>query len=54
MQHPNEGHRQRLRQRMIKEGLTNFQDHEVLEMLLFQFLPRKDTNTRCASSYRPW
>lgn len=44
MQHPNEGHRQRLRQRMIKEGLTNFQDHEVLEMLLFQFLPRRDTN----------
>ena len=40
----NDGHRQRLRNRMMNEGLTGFADHEVLELLLFQYLPRKDTN----------
>ena len=44
MAHENEGHRARLRERMLKEGLSSFQDHEVLEMLLFQYLPRHDTN----------
>lgn len=44
MAHENDGHRNRLRERMLKEGLSNFQDHEVLEMLLFQYLPYKDTN----------
>ena len=40
----NEGHRARMRQRMMKEGLDSFQDHEILEFLLFQYIPRKDTN----------
>ena len=44
MANENNGHRQRLRERMIKEGLQSFQDHEILEMLLFQYLPRQDTN----------
>ena len=44
MAHENNGHRARLRERMMREGLSNFQDHEVLEMLLFQYLPYKDTN----------
>ncbi len=44
MTNVNEGHRSRLRERMINEGLQGFQDHEVLELLLFQYLPRKDTN----------
>lgn len=44
MSNPNEGHRHRLRERMMKDGLQGFQDHEILELLLFQFLPRKDTN----------
>lgn len=44
MAHENNGHRARLRERMLKEGLSSFQDHEVLEMLLFQYLPRQDTN----------
>lgn len=44
MAHENNGHRARMRQRMIKEGLDGFQDHEVLEFLLFQFLPYRDTN----------
>ena len=44
MAHENKGHRARLRGRMMKEGIAGFQDHEVLELLLFQFLPYKDTN----------
>lgn len=44
MANPNEGHRHRLRERMKKEGLQGFQDHEILELLLFQYLPRQDTN----------
>ena len=44
MSHENQGHRARLRARMQKEGLSSFQDHEVLELLLFQYLPYKDTN----------
>jgi len=41
---PHVNHRQRMRQRVIKEGLENMQDHEVLEYLLYPFIPRKDTN----------
>ena len=44
MAHENDGHRARLRERLIKEGASNFQDHEVLELLLFGSVPRKDTN----------
>ena len=44
MAHENDGHRARLRERMMKEGLDGFQDHEVLELLLFQYLPYRDTN----------
>ena len=40
----NKGHRQRMRERMMKEGLDGFADHEILELLLFQYSPRKDTN----------
>ncbi len=39
-----EGHRERLRQRFLKEGLDNFQPHNVLELLLFFSIPMKDTN----------
>jgi len=39
-----EGHRVRLRERFLKEGLENFQDHEALELMLFYAIPRKDTN----------
>lgn len=38
------GHRERLRERFLKEGLDNFQDHNVLELLLFYSVPMKDTN----------
>ena len=38
------GHRERLRERFLREGLDNFEDHQVLELLLFQAIPRFDTN----------
>ena len=44
MANVNDGHRQRLRERMLSEGLAGFKDHELLELLLFQSVPRKDTN----------
>lgn len=39
-----EGHRQRVKARYLKEGLDSFEDHQVLEMLLFYCIPMKDTN----------
>jgi len=38
------GHREKLRRRFIEEGLNAFEDHQVLEMLLFYTIPRRDTN----------
>ena len=37
-------HRQRLKNRFLEEGLGSFNDHEVLELLLFYAIPRKNTN----------
>jgi DNA repair protein RadC len=39
-----EGHRKRVKDRYLSEGLDAFEDHQVLEMLLFYCIPRKDTN----------
>jgi len=38
------GHRKRLKMRFLKEGLDSFEDHQALELLLFQAIPRFDTN----------
>lgn len=38
------GHRQRVRDRFAKEGLDGFEPHQLLELLLFYCIPRKDTN----------
>lgn len=38
------GHRERLKQRFLTEGLDNFDDINALELLLFFALPRQDTN----------
>ncbi|MGN1481237.1 JAB domain-containing protein [Porcipelethomonas sp.] len=38
------GHRERVRQKFIKNGFTGFLDHEKLELLLFYSRPRVDTN----------
>lgn len=37
-------HRQRMKTRFLKEGMDHFADHEVLEILLFYAIPKKDTN----------
>lgn len=39
-----EGHRDRMKQRFLDHGLDNFNDHNVLELLLFFAIPRRDTN----------
>lgn len=39
-----EGHRQRLRRRLRAEGCDSFEDHQLLEALLFYSIPRCDTN----------
>ena len=39
-----EGHRQRLKNRFRSEGLDHFEEHQVLELLLYYVIPRKDTN----------
>ena len=38
----NEGHRQRLRERFLKSGLSSFSEHEIVELLLTLSIPRKD------------
>ena len=38
------GHRQRLRDRAQREGLDAFDDHQVLELLLFYAIPRQDVS----------
>lgn len=39
-----DGHRERLKERFRKEGLDHFDDLQVLELLLFYCVPRRDTN----------
>ena len=39
-----EGHRRRLKERFLKDGLDGFEDHNVLELLLFYAIPQRDTN----------
>lgn len=39
-----DGHRDRMRRRFLQQGLSGFDDHNVLELLLFYAVPRKDTN----------
>lgn len=38
------GHRARLKERFLAEGLENFSDLHALELLLFFVVPRRDTN----------
>ncbi len=42
--HLNVGHRERMRKRYQQSSLDSFADHEILEMLLYYCLPRRDTN----------
>lgn len=38
------GHRNRLRRRFLETGISGFNEHELLELLLFYALPRVNTN----------
>lgn len=41
-----DGHRARLRRRFIeaKDGFDSFEEHQILELILFYGIPRRDTN----------
>ncbi len=39
----NVGHRERLKKRYMDSGFASFSDHEVLELIYFYALPRRDT-----------
>ncbi len=39
-----DGHREKMRRRYLSGGLEPFADHEVLELLLYYAIPRRDTN----------
>ena len=39
-----DGHRERMKNKLLEQGLDVFDDHNVLELLLFYSMPRKDTN----------
>ncbi len=41
---PHANHRERMRERFMRYGLDSFEDHSILELLLFYAQPRKDTN----------
>lgn len=52
------GHRRRMKERFLANGLDGFSDHEVLELALFYAIPRVDVNElshrliECFGSYR--
>ena len=39
-----DGHRDRKRDQFLRSGAESFAEHELLELLLFSAIPRKDTN----------
>ena len=39
-----DGHRQRMRERFIRQGLDGFAPHEMLELILFYAIPRANVN----------
>ena len=43
-QNLHEGHRQRMKAKFLKYGLESFDDHQVLEVMLYYAIPKKDTN----------
>jgi DNA repair protein RadC len=42
--HMHAGHRERLKKRFLRDGLRGFEPHQILELLLFYGIPRRDTN----------
>lgn len=46
------GHRARMKERFMKEGLSGFSEHEVLELLLMFAIPQRDVNPLAPSADR--
>lgn len=44
MEDLHKNHRQRLKKRFLEQGIEGFDDHNMLELLLFYAIPRRDTN----------
>jgi len=44
MEHEHAGHRDRLKNRFLEQGLDGFEPHQILELLLFYAIPQRDTN----------
>ncbi len=42
--HDHEGHRQRMKERLQREGVDHMPPHEVIELLLYYAIPYRDTN----------
>ena len=38
------GHRSRIRDKFLENGISSFNDHQIIEFLLFYSCPRRDTN----------
>lgn len=43
-QHLHDKHRERVKRRFLEEGVESFTDHQLLELLLFYCIARRDTN----------
>lgn len=43
-EHDHAGHRERMRERFLQNGLDGFAPHEALELLLFYAIPRRNVN----------
>ena len=41
---PHKGHRERMKEKVKSQGIMHLPEHEVLEFLLYPFIPMKDTN----------
>jgi len=42
--HLHAGHRDKMKRRFLAEGLDHFEEHNILELILFFAIPRRDTN----------
>ena len=42
LNNPNKGHRERLKQKFLESGFAGFHDYEIIELILFQAVPRRD------------
>ncbi len=47
-----EGHRKRLREKLIKSGITGFHDYEIVELLLTLGTPRKDCKQQAKAAIK--